>query len=62
MIKFLIILLMFGCTAFITILIFKYSIKSKKNKKKQGTNKIPKLSSLKGKEFSKYIDDLTKDL
>jgi hypothetical protein len=26
------------------------------------TNTTPKLSSLKGKEFKDYIDDLTKDL
>lgn len=58
MIRFLIELIMFGCTIF-TIIHFIQKFKQKKQAKYK---KTPKLSELKGKEFSKYIDDLTKDL
>lgn len=49
---------MFGCTIF-TIIHFIQKFRQKKQNKYK---KTPKLSELKGKEFSKYIDDLTKDL
>ena len=51
MIKILIVLLVFGCTVFCI---------NKKTKNK--FYKTPKLSSLKGKDFSNYIDNITKDL
>lgn len=55
MMKILLILLVFGCTVF--------CIKSIFNKKtKNKFYKTPKLSSLKGKDFSNYIDNITKDL
>jgi hypothetical protein len=50
MIRILIMLVMFGCTVL--------NIKSKFKK----VYKTPKLSSLKGKKFSNYIDNITKDL
>ena len=56
MIKILIIVVMFGCIVLNTF----YYIKKKY--KKQTYYKTPKLSSLKGKKFKEYIDDLTKDL
>lgn len=60
MIKNLIILIlaMFDCIIVLTI----YKIKRVKRNKKKCTYKTPKLSSLNEKEFSKYIDNLTKDL
>lgn len=58
MIRILIELIMFGCTIFTII----HIIKTLKSKKKTKRNKTPKLSELNGKEFTKYIDDLTKDL
>ncbi len=58
MIRFLIELIMFGCTIF-TIIHFIQKISYKKKTKYK---KTPKLSELKGKEFKKYVDDLTKDL
>lgn len=58
MIRILIELIMFSCTIFTII----HIIKTLKSKKKTKRNKTPKLSELKGKEFTKYIDDLTKDL
>lgn len=58
MIRFLIELIMFGCTVFTIIHVLK-TLQQKKHKKKM---KTPKLSDLKGKDFSKYIDDLKKDL
>lgn len=51
-------LIMFGCTIF-TIIHFIQKFKANKKKK---YNKTPKLSELHGKDFTKYIDDLTKDL
>lgn len=58
MIRFLIELIMFGCTIFTIIQVIP---KIKEHKKKKD-NKTPKLSELHGKDFTKYIDDLTKDL
>lgn len=58
MIRIIIELIMFGCTIFTIIHIIQ---KIKENKKKK-YKKTPKLSELKGKDFTKYIDDLTKDL
>jgi len=58
MIRFLIELIMFGCTIFTIIHVIK-TLQQKKLKKKM---KTPRLSDLKGKEFSKYIDDLKKGL
>ena len=55
MIKILIIVVMLGCIA---LNIFYYIKKNKKQK----YYRTPKLSSLKGKKFKEYIDDLTKDL
>ena len=60
MIEILIMLVMFGCFVFIAIL-FKQNRKLKRKKQKQ-VYKTPKLSSLKGKKFSDYIDNITKDL
>lgn len=60
MIKILIVLIMFGCFVFSAI-VFKQNRKSKRKKQKQ-VYKTPKLSSLKGKKFSDYIDNITKDL
>ncbi len=58
MIKILIMLVLFGCTIL--------NIKSKFNKilkvKKNKVYKTPKLSSLKGKNFSDYIDNIIKGL
>lgn len=59
MIKFLIALIVLGC---IVLCIKIISNKKIKNKSKKKYYKTPKLSSLKGKDFKKYIDDLTKDL
>lgn len=58
MIKILIMLVVFGCTVLNIMSRFNKKQKSKKNK----VYKTPKLSSLKGKEFSNYIDNITKDL
>lgn len=58
MIRIIIELIMFGCTVFTIIHIIK-KIKARKQKQNK---KTPKLSELKGKEFSNYMDDLTKDL
>lgn len=51
---------MFGCFVFSAV-VFKQNRKSKRKKQKQ-VYKTPKLSSLKGKKFSDYIDNITKDL
>lgn len=59
MIKFLIVLIVLGLIAFCIKLILN---KKNKTKKKAKYHKTPKLSSLKGKDFKEYIDDLTKDL
>lgn len=59
MIKFIIVLIVLGLIAFCIRLILN---KKKKTKKKSKYRKTPKLSSLKGKDFKDYIDDLTKDL
>lgn len=58
MIRNLIELIMFGCTIFTIIQV----IQKIKELKKKKDNKTPKLSDLHGKDFTKYIDDLTKDL
>lgn len=58
MIKILIMLVVFGCTVLSIKSRFNKNRKSKRNK----VYKIPKLSSLKGKDFSNYIDNITKDL
>ena len=49
-------LVMFGCTVLNIIFILK-----KQKSKEYSEYKTPKLSSLKGKEFSDYIDNLIKD-
>ena len=54
MIRILIILIMFGCT--VLNILFRIT-KNRKSKKV-----TPKLSSLKGKNFSNYIENLIKDL
>lgn len=63
MIKFLLIL-MLGCVIILSIVAIVNLIKLYLSKKK--ANKIifhtPRLSDLKGKEFSDYIDYLTRDL
>lgn len=51
-------LIMFGCTIFTII----HVIQKIEDKKQDKYKRTPKLSELKGKEFTKYIDDLTKDL
>ena len=58
MIKILIMLVVFGCT----VLNIKSRFNKKKKKKRNKVYKTPKLSSLKGKDFSNYIDNITKDL
>lgn len=60
MIKILIVLVMFGCFAFI-IRLFNKNKKTKRKKQKQ-VYKTPKLSNLKGQEFSNYINNITKEL
>lgn len=59
MIKFFIVLIVLGLIVFCIKIILN---KKKKTKQKPKYRKTPKLSSLKGKEFKDYIDDLTKDL
>ena len=59
MIKFLIALIVLGL---ITICIKLILIKNRKRKRKVKYRKTPKLSSLKGKKFKEYIDDLTSGL
>ena len=59
MIKFFIALIVLGIIAFCIKLVLN---KKKKTNKKLKYRKTPKLSSLKGKDFKDYIDDLTKDL
>lgn len=56
MIRILIILIMFGCT------VLNILLRITKNKKSKKVYKTPKLSSLKGKDFSNYIENLIKDL
>ena len=58
MIRIIVELIMFGCTIFTII----HIIQKIRVKKQSKNKKTPKLSELKGKEFTKYIDDLTKDL
>lgn len=60
MIKILIILIivMVNFTTILTI----YKLKTNKRNRNKCIYKTPKLSSLNEKEFSKYIDNLTKDL
>ena len=59
MIKFLLILL-FGCSIILNIVMIVGS--TKKSLSKESFYYIPRLSELKGKEFSEYIDYLTRDL
>ena len=61
--KILIILLMFGCIA-LSILAIINTIRLKKLQKKSKTKfyRTPKLSELHEKDFSNYIDYLTRDL
>jgi len=56
MIRILIILIMFGCT------VLNISLRIRKNRKSKKVYRTPKLSSLKGKSFSNYIENLIKDL
>lgn len=56
MIKILIILIMFDCT------VLNISLRITKNRKARKEYRTPKLSSLKGKDFSNYIENLTKGL
>lgn len=58
MIKILIMLVMLGCIVLNIKSRFNKNRKSKRNK----IYKTPKLASLKGKDFSNYIDNITKDL
>lgn len=63
MIKFLLITLMFGCSALIIIAIANTMRLNKlKRKSKRIIYHTPKLSSLHGKAFSDYMDYLTRDL
>lgn len=57
MIKFLIQLIMFGCTIF-TIIHFTQKFKAKKQRKQ---NRGKKFSEMHGDEFSNYMDYLTED-
>lgn len=59
MIKFLIALIVLGCIAFCIRFILHKKMKVKEKKKYY---KTPKLSNLKGEDFKKYIDNITKDL
>lgn len=59
MIKVLIAMIVLGLIALCIRLLLN---KKKKNKKKIKYHKTPKLSSLKGKKFKEYIDDLTSGL
>ena len=61
MIRFLIELVMFGCTIFTIVHIIK-KFKAKKLKKQTRYEKTPKLSDLHGKKFSDYIDYLKNGL
>lgn len=63
MIKFLLILL-FGCSIILNIVMIVGSTKKSLSKKKtkESFYYIPRLSELKGKEFSEYIDYLIRDL
>lgn len=58
MIKILIVLVVFGCT----VLSIKSILNKNKKAEKNKFYKTPKLSSLKGKDFSNYINNITKDL
>lgn len=63
MIKFLLIILMFGCAALIILAIVNtIRLNKLKRKSKRRTYHTPKLSSLHGKAFSDYMDYLTRDL
>lgn len=57
MIRFLIRLIMFGCTIFTTI----HFIKKFKTKKQIKQNRAKKFSEMHGDEFSDYMDYLTED-
>lgn len=61
--KILVILLMFGCTVLsILAIINKIRLRQIKKNNKKLIYHTPKLSDLHGKDFSNYIDDLTKNL
>lgn len=59
--KIIIILLIIGCVG-LSILAIINTLKLHHLKNKNKLSRTPKLSELHGKEFSDYIDDLTKDL
>lgn len=56
MIRILIILIMFGC------IVLNISLRITKNRKFKKVYKTPILSSLKGKDFSNYMKNITRDL
>lgn len=61
--KILLILLMFGCESLgILAIINTMRLNKLKRKSKKKLYRTPKLSELHGKEFSDYIDYLTRDL
>ena len=61
--KILLILLMFGCASLgILAIINTIRLNKLKRKSKKKLYRTPKLSELHGKEFSDYIDYLTRDL
>ncbi len=61
--KILLILLMFGCASLgILAIINTMRLNKLKRKSKKKLYRTPKLSELHGKEFSDYIDYLTRDL
>ena len=63
MIKFLLIILMFGCVALVILAIMNtLRLNKLKIKSKRIIYHTPKLSSLHGKAFSDYMDYLTHDL
>lgn len=59
--KFFILFLIIICLALIFLAIFN-TIRLKRLQKIEKAKHTPKLSELKGKEFGKYMDYLTKDL
>ncbi len=61
--KILLILLMFGCASLgILAIINTMRLNKLKRRSKKKLYRTPKLSELHGKEFSDYIDYLTRDL
>lgn len=63
MIKFLLMILMFGCAALVILAIANtIRLNKLKRKSKRIIYHTPKLSSLHGKAFSDYMDYLTRDL